>query len=132
MKPFQTRRPTTQSRQKAQKFGFRGEWLAAVMFMLKGYRILARNYRGGGGEIDLIVQRGSVVAFVEVKSRPDATAALFAIDNRKLEQVAKAARQWLTSSHEPSGLTLRFDAVLVARGSLPRHMPNIAELPVLF
>ena len=125
------RPPTRISRQKARDFGSWAEFAATAMFVAKGYRILARNYLAGGGEIDLIVQRGSVVAFVEVKARPTRATALLAIDDRKLEQVARAARHWLGSAREAHRLVLRFDAVLVAPRSLPRHMPNIAELPSL-
>ncbi|MBY0611584.1 MAG: YraN family protein [Beijerinckiaceae bacterium] len=122
-------RPTTESRRRAQRFGGWAEWAATLFLIAKGYRILERNYREGGGEIDLIVQRGRTVAFVEVKARPSAGAALLAIDDRKLAQIAKAARHWLSAAREPHALTLRFDAVLVAPGRLPRHMQNIAELP---
>lgn len=124
-------RPSTQSRKKANYFGHWGEFLAMALLMTKGYRILERNYLGGGGEIDLIIQRGEIVAFVEVKSRLTMAAALEAIDHQKLVQVAKAARHWLSSARSPEKLTLRFDAVLIAQGQLPRHMANIAELPAL-
>ena len=122
-------RPTRATRQQARRFGGWAEWIATAMFIAKGYRILERNYLEGGGEIDLIVQRGRTVAFVEVKARPTQGAALLAIDNRKLAQVAKAARHWLSTTRQPHLLALRFDAVLVAPGRLPRHMQNIAELP---
>ena len=120
------------TRQKSRAFGVRAESLAAFLLMCKGYRILERNYLNGGGEIDLIVQRGRVVAFVEVKARATQGAALIAIDDRKLERIAKAARSWLNRSREPHTLILRFDAVLIAPRKFPRHMPNIAELPNIY
>ncbi len=119
------------ARQKSRIFGLRAEALAALLLSFKGYRILERNYLSGGGEIDLIAQRGRVIAFVEVKARPDQNAALLAIDDRKLERIGKAARNWLTRARNPQSLTLRFDAILIAPGRFPRHMANIAELPKL-
>ncbi len=124
--------PKNKIRQKSRAFGMRAESLAALLLICKGYRILARNYLHGGGEIDLIVQRGRIIAFVEVKARPTQGAALIAIDDRKLERIAKAARSWVNRSREPQNLVLRFDAVLVAPGTFPRHMPNIAELPDIY
>lgn len=47
--------------------GHVAEATALVLLVLKGYRPLARRFRAGGGEIDLIVARGDTIAFVEVK-----------------------------------------------------------------
>jgi putative endonuclease len=52
-------------------FGDRGERLAERHLRSLGYRILARNVRNSGGEIDLIARDGDTVVFVEVKSRRD-------------------------------------------------------------
>jgi putative endonuclease len=124
--------PKNKSRQKSRMFGVRAETLATLLLMCKGYRILERNYLHGGGEIDLIVQRGRVIAFVEVKARPTQVSALIAIDNRKLERIAKAARSWVNRSFEPQNLILRFDAVLIAPRTFPRHMENISEIPNVY
>jgi putative endonuclease len=119
-------------RQKSRMFGVRAETLATLLLICKGYRILERNYLHGGGEIDLIVQRGRVIAFVEVKARPTQGAALIAIDDRKLERIAKAARSWINRSREPQNLILRFDAVLISPRTFPRHMENISVIPNVY
>ena len=46
-----------------------GEILAALVLILKGYRILDRNYRNKLGELDIVAQKGKVLVFVEVKAR---------------------------------------------------------------
>ena len=51
------------------KTGALGEALAEIMLMEKGYRILARNFCCRYGEIDIIAERGTMIAFVEVKTR---------------------------------------------------------------
>lgn len=51
------------------KTGFQGENLAAQFLMEKGFEVVQRNYRFNKGEIDLIVQKGDWVIFVEVKTR---------------------------------------------------------------
>lgn len=46
-----------------------GEDHAARHLASRGYRILARNYRAGRGEVDIVAQRRDLLAFVEVKAR---------------------------------------------------------------
>ncbi|MFH6782983.1 MULTISPECIES: YraN family protein [Methylobacterium] len=108
--------------------GRRAEWLAALALMLKGYRPLAWRVSLGGGEIDLIVRRGGVVAFVEVKARPTLEAAQVAIDARKRRLFSRAARAWIARAPWSAGLTLRADAVFVAPGHWPRHVVSVFEL----
>ncbi len=50
-------------------WGQRAEALSALYLRLKGYRILERNWRRRGGEIDIIAEKGSTLVFVEVKAR---------------------------------------------------------------
>ncbi|HYC84816.1 MAG TPA: YraN family protein [Chryseosolibacter sp.] len=51
------------------EIGRRGENLAAKFLEEKGFTVAARNFRYGKAEIDLIVQRGEWLLFVEVKTR---------------------------------------------------------------
>jgi putative endonuclease len=70
-----------------------GERVARAHLEAKGYRILATNFRTREGEVDIVAQRGDVVAFVEVKTRRgDAMgSALEAIDGPKAERLLLAA-----------------------------------------
>jgi putative endonuclease len=52
-----------------QKLGRVGEGLAAEYLVGHGYSILGRNVRTPYGEIDLVMQAGEVIVFVEVKTR---------------------------------------------------------------
>ncbi len=52
-----------------QELGRFGENAVAYYLEKKGYRILKRNYRVKGGELDIIAEKDGVVAFVEVKTR---------------------------------------------------------------
>lgn len=54
------------SRKEIGKFG---EELAARFYEKNGYSIICRNYRTGRNEIDLIVENGRELVFVEVKTR---------------------------------------------------------------
>lgn len=51
--------------------GIKGENLAVTFLKEKGYRIIARNYKTGIGEIDIIAQDGNTMVFIEVKTRAD-------------------------------------------------------------
>ncbi len=111
------------AKRRAHLFGRRAEWIAAAWLILKGYRILARRFSVAGGEIDIVARRGDVVAFVEVKARPGLDEAATAIGEAKRRRISSAARVWLTRNPWAMGATLRGDAVWVAPGRFPRHLP---------
>ena len=110
------------ARRRAHLFGLRAEQIAALLMTLKGYRVLARRFAVSGGEIDLVVQRGRTIAFVEVKARDDLDEAASAISEAKRRRISRAARVWLARNPWAAGATLRGDAVFVAPGRLPRHL----------
>lgn len=119
-----------QRRREAHLYGLKAESIAALVLRLKGYTILARRFVVSGGEIDLIARRGGSIAFVEVKARADLEVATIAISATKQRRIARAARVWLTRNPWAAGLTLRGDAVFVARGRLPRHTPSAYTLGI--
>jgi len=94
--------------------GRRGEDLAANYLSERGWTVLARNYRAGPKEIDLVAARGGVVAFVEVKTRATTSGGtpLEPIGRAKRRSVEAAARQWIRA-HGPPGAEYRFDALAV-------------------
>lgn len=96
--------------------GRRFEEAAARHLRARGYRILARNYRFGRREVDLVAEREGVVVFVEVKgrSRSDCGHPLTAITRRKRRDVEVAARAWLRGNPDFAGV--RFDAVSIEAG----------------
>ena len=94
------------------------------MLCLKGYRLLARRYRTPLGEIDLIVKRGRLVAFVEVKARRTRGAALDAVGAAAERRIVGAADLWLARHPDAAGLDLRYDLVLVTPWRLPAHLPD--------
>jgi putative endonuclease len=120
---------TTDSRQRAQRRGRRGEGLAAWWLRLKGYRILERDLRCPVGEIDLIARRGATLAIVEVKARPAADAAAEAISERQRRRILAALGWYLQRRPELAEARIRFDAVLVLPGRLPQHLAGCWEAP---
>lgn len=112
------------SRQAAERRGRGAERLAALWLQLHGWRVLARRARVPGGEVDLIVRRGRILAFVEVKARATADAAGMALDQYRLRRVAVAAER-LAPRYVRDGDDLRIDAVFIVPRRLPRHVPNV-------
>lgn len=94
--------------------GDRGERLAAEHLERSGWAILHRNFRMGRKEIDLVAQRGEVVAFVEVKTRSGTGYGhpLEAITWKKRREIQQVAAAWI-DRHGPPDATYRFDAVSV-------------------
>jgi putative endonuclease len=104
------------------------EAIAALWLRLKGYRLLGHGAvtgRGSGaGEVDLIVRRGTVVAFVEVKTRPSLEQAAHALTPAQRRRIERGAAAFLARHPALAGYDLRFDLMLLAPGRLPRHLPD--------
>jgi putative endonuclease len=97
--------------------------MAGWWLRLKGWRILERRVRTPVGEVDLIVRRGNLIAFVEVKMRATGAELDFAIDERRLARVAAAA-EYLMPRFAGPGDDIRVDVVLIAPRTPPRHIEN--------
>ena len=108
----------------AERRGRRAEWLALAALMLRGYRPLARRFRNPAGEIDLVMRRGRLLVFVEVKAREDLDTAAQAVTTRQRRRMVAGAQAWLALNPRFAGYSMRFDAVLVAPRRLPRHIAD--------
>lgn len=95
------------------KLGGFGEREAARYFQKKGYRKVAANFSCRYGEIDLIVQKGGILVFVEVKTRKnnDYGAPAEAVGYRKQEKIKLVAQEFLLAYDED--IDIRFDVVEV-------------------
>ena len=107
--------------------GFRGERLVLRWFTSAGWSIEAHRFRAGRHDIDLVVRKGTLVAFVEVKTRlsqakgaPEA-----AVGWRKRRAQVWAATVWLARRGRPSD-RYRFDVVTVIRA--PDGRPQISHI----
>jgi putative endonuclease len=112
-------------RRAAFRRGLSAETAALLLLVLKGYWPMARRYRGGGGEIDLVVARGRTVVFVEVKRRKDGEEALAAVTPAKLERIARAAARFRAERGLDDRYLYRCDAVTVSGLGWPRHIRDL-------
>ena len=108
----------------AEEGGRTAETIAALWLILHGWRVLARRYKSPVGEIDLIVRRGRVLAFIEVKARLTAEAAAEAVLPRQQERITRAAQAFLQARADLAAMDARFDVVLVTPMRLPVHLVN--------
>jgi uncharacterized protein (TIGR00252 family) len=109
--------------------GRAGEALAAAFLTLVGFRIVERNPRIAGVEVDLVADDRGVTVLVEVKarSRSDFGGAAAAVDARKRERLRHAAA---AAARGARGVRIDVVAVeLEADGARVRHYRNAVESP---
>ncbi len=94
--------------------GRRGERAAEKYLRRNGYRIVARNFRAAGAEIDLVAMDGETLVFVEVKTRRSriAGAPEEAVDERKQTRMRRAAEVFARRYRE-NEIEMRFDIAAV-------------------
>jgi putative endonuclease len=112
------------SRAGREAWGRLAEILAAASLRLRGYQVIARRFRTPLGEIDLIVRRGRLLAFVEVKARTDLEDALAALGPRQRLRTERSAQMFLASHPAYRDHSLRFDVVAVRPWRLPHHLAD--------
>lgn len=104
--------------------GLSGEAIAEQHLLQQGMLLLARRYRGEDGEIDLVMQDGDTIVFVEVKARPSGRAGsgLMAVTPAKQRRMTHAALAFLMEREWMDRL-VRFDVVEIT-GDGVIHIPN--------
>ena len=119
--------PPQPERVAAFRTGLSAESRAAAYLIAKGYRIVARRFRTPVGEIDIVARRRGVLVFVEMKARLNLDDAAEAVTSRGRRRIVAAAEAWLARNPDDVMSEMRFDAVLVAPGKMPRHIMGAFE-----
>lgn len=93
--------------------GLAAEQLAATFLMQHGLKLVSRNYHCAYGEIDLIMQEGHTLVFVEVRLRSNAKfgSAAASITPQKQQKLIRTAQYYL--QQHSSSQACRFDAILL-------------------
>ena len=115
-----------------QAFGAAGERLAERWLVRAGWRVLARRFRSGHRDLDLVVEREGTVAFVEVKARHGREFGdpVEAVGWRKRRELVRSAMVWIDRFGDRGAggkRTYRFDVVgvLVSDGRVRiRHVED--------
>ena len=102
--------------------GATAERRARLHYRLRGYRLLAANVRVGANELDLVLRRGGMLVFCEVKHKAAGRFGdpLEMVDDEKQRRVRRAAELWLARRPDLAGLEIRFDVVAVRGGRVRR------------
>ncbi len=114
---------TRKGRVRAYRRGIWGERLAALVLVLKGYRLLHFRHTTGAGEIDIVARRGNVLAFVEVKSRKGG-ATLEAVHPAQAARLVRAGNAYLAKNPALYACDVRFDVILTGGFRWPRHIKS--------
>ena len=93
--------------------GVAAEESVARFYSRNGYRLIAKRWRGRGGEIDLVFGTGDLRVFVEVKKSGSFSTAALRVTQKQIRRIFAAAEEFLGT--EPAGLLTdtRFDVALV-------------------
>ncbi len=115
-----------------QALGLLGERLAYRWLRAQGWALVAHRFRTGHRDIDLIVRRDALVAFVEVKARrrEQYGPAVAAVGWRKRRELSISAAVWV-DRHGHAGLSYRFDVIgvqICGQKVRIEHIPNAFDV----
>lgn len=101
--------------QARRELGARGEDMVAAWYEAAGYEVVARNWRCPTGELDLVLRRGPMYVFCEVKTRTSAAfgAPQEAVTRKKQLRLRSLAALWLQAAAPARAADLRFDVASV-------------------
>ncbi|MBL4802659.1 MAG: YraN family protein [Emcibacter sp.] len=124
---------TRARKQKSYRWGLLAEWLSIAWLVVTGYEILARRFKCKSGEIDLIVRRGAMICFIEVKARQNKHDALMALSLRQQRRISRAAEWYLVKNiygknQEREEVSYRFDLMAVEPWALPTHVKDAWQM----
>ena len=100
--------------------GTRAEKRALWHYRLRGFRALATNVWVGGYELDLVLRRGRLIVFCEVKAKGGAGLGdpLEMVTPEKVRRLRQAAEAWLAANPDALDYEVRFDVAAERSGRL--------------
>ncbi|MBI6628679.1 YraN family protein [Pontibaca salina] len=110
--------------QAAYHAGLAAENSVASNYEGRGYALLDRRWRGGGGEIDLIARDGEELVFIEVKKSRSFAAAAERLGARQMQRICLSAQAYLDERGFGQLTNMRFDVALVDGGGAMRIVEN--------
>jgi putative endonuclease len=107
------------------KKGAQGEEEAAAFLEKKGLKMLERNFRFRGGEVDIIALDGETLVFVEVKtwSAYGIEALEQGLNEKKRRHIIETAKYFLSIYRDYRYMAVRFDVLFIA----PRGITHLVS-----
>jgi putative endonuclease len=93
--------------------GLAAEAAVAEHYLRAGLSLVAKRWRGSGGEIDLIARDSSGLVFVEVKKSGSFARAAERVTPRQVARILGAAAEFLAGEPGGQDSNVRFDVALV-------------------
>src|SRR5690554_6550495 len=113
------------------RLGAEGEQLAAKYLEQLGLHLLARNWRGKSGEIDLVMHSDAEMVFVEVKTRRSLRFGdpLEAVDTCKLDRLHRLANEWMEEQSRSFPYRIDLVGILWSEGNEAQieHIERLSE-----
>lgn len=113
------------------QLGRDGEARAAAYLREIGYELLDRNWRGPGGELDIVAARGRELAIVEVKTRRTRAFGdpLAAVSEPKLGRMWRLGTQWARLHQEHArGRTLTLHVIGIISSGTDAGLSHLADI----
>jgi len=110
----------------AQRTGGKGEDLALRFLQKEGYQLLARNFRYRRDEIDLIMQKGKLLVFVEVKTRRNTEYGYPEefVSRKQATQIIRAAEHYILKNDWQGNIRFDIIAILTEPALSIKHLPD--------
>ena len=113
-KPINVQFPASTKSSKA--IGDWAEQLACDWLIARGLELIAQKFRTRYGEVDLIMQDGNCLVFVEVRYRKNSSygSAEDSITAKKCQRLIATAEKYLLTKGLNNNTAIRFDAVAIS------------------
>lgn len=123
-----TRRRSSRAYQISYFVGLLAELLIFLIYAMRGWRLVKWRHRSAFGEIDLILQKQTIICFVEVKYRRQYSYDLHPIHQRDLQRLRRAG----TAAYAKYGKNraAQFDIMILSGWGRIHAYPNHVTLPI--
>ena len=105
-------------------FGIISEFIAIIILIFKGYKILHHRYKNKSGEIDIIAKKFNKIIFIEVKARKNKIISTDIIDYKQILRIKNCAEIFLVKNKSYLNYEFRYDLIIFNKNFLARHFKN--------
>ncbi len=103
------------------KIGRDGEDKASKYLESLGYKIVARNFKRRGGELDIIAKDGEILVIAEVKTLPSGNIETLSheLNLRKQKRIIETSKRFIEINRQYNDSIIRFDVLVIDMPGFP-------------